>query len=141
MIGVVYDPVNAVLYDATAGEGVRRNGRAFCAPDNTLERSAHALKVFCDCSFELHPQRAEIEAGVRRLTKKLGYGSVLIRMGGGAVMNACSVFEKPPACYFKQPKMKADGGSIWDFAATACLFAELNRSVTDFHITRGKMNA
>lgn len=133
MIGVVYDPVNAVLYDAIAAQGVRRNGVTLTAPNNVISRADHTLQVYCDCSFEMHPQRAEIEAGIQQLYRELGYQGVSIQMGGGAVINACNVFENPPACYFKQPKMKAGGGSIWDFAATACLFVELNRVVSDFH--------
>ena len=47
-------------------------------------------------------------------------------------MNACGVLTTPPACYFKQPK-PSGGGSLWDFAATACLFAEAGAIATDVH--------
>ena len=47
-------------------------------------------------------------------------------------MNACSVLENFPACYFKFPKSKNGGGSIWDFAATTCIYQELGLPATNF---------
>ena len=38
--------------------------------------------------------------------------------GAGGVLNACHVMTEGPACYFKKPKLKQGGGSLWDFAAT-----------------------
>jgi 3'-phosphoadenosine 5'-phosphosulfate (PAPS) 3'-phosphatase len=32
----------------------------------------------------------------------------------------------------KRPKKEKGGGSIWDFAATACIFQELGLPATDF---------
>jgi len=52
---------------------------------------------------------------------------------GGATMNACWVVEHQPACYFKFPKPQDGGGSLWDFAATACLFHELGAIACDFY--------
>ena len=52
---------------------------------------------------------------------------------GGAAMNACWVIENAPAVYFKLPKPEEGGGALWDFAASACLFAELDGAVvSDF---------
>lgn len=50
---------------------------------------------------------------------------------GGAVMNACWVLEKAPACFVKSPKVQEGGGCLWDYAATVCLFQELGAVVTD----------
>jgi len=50
---------------------------------------------------------------------------------GGAAMNACWVLENAPACYFKFPKAQAGGGSLWDYAATACIFQEAGAIATD----------
>ena len=47
-------------------------------------------------------------------------------------MNACRVLAHPSACYFKFPG-PTGGGSLWDFAATACLFAEIGAVATDIH--------
>lgn len=133
MVGVIYDPVEDVLYDSIQGAGVRRNGQSYRAPATVGGRAEQPLQFYCDCSFEMHPDRVRVETGIRRASEIMGYQGFVIHMGGGAVMNACHVFENPPACYFKQPKMKAGGGSIWDFAATASIFAELDRPISDFH--------
>ena len=49
----------------------------------------------------------------------------------GAVLNACRVAEIAPALYFKLPKDTPGGGSLWDFAATACIFNELGLPCSD----------
>ena len=46
-------------------------------------------------------------------------------------MNTIWVLENAPACYIKLPKKEVGGGSIWDFAATACIFTELGLNPTD----------
>ena len=51
--------------------------------------------------------------------------------GGGAVKNACQVLEHPAACYVKLAKTEEGGGSIWDFAASACLFEACGSVVSD----------
>ena len=47
-------------------------------------------------------------------------------------MNALWVLERAPACYFKFPKPQDGGGSLWDYAATACLYVELGAWCSDF---------
>lgn len=47
--------------------------------------------------------------------------------------DACWVVERAPALYFKFPKPKPGGGSLWDFAATTCLFKEFGLPATDIH--------
>ena len=56
-------------------------------------------------------------------------------------MNACKVLTNPFACYLKLPKADG-GGSLWDYAATACLFKEAGAVATDvygknFELNRG----
>jgi 3'(2'), 5'-bisphosphate nucleotidase/myo-inositol-1(or 4)-monophosphatase len=46
-------------------------------------------------------------------------------------MNACNILEKPNSCYFKYPCKGNSGASIWDFAATACLFNEAGAIACD----------
>ena len=48
-------------------------------------------------------------------------------------MNACWVLENAPACFVKNPKPQQGGGSLWDYAATACLFTEIGAVVCDRH--------
>ena len=63
----------------------------------------------------------------------LGYSDSELRIGGGAVLNACALLENPPSVYFKKPKPQFGGGRFWDIAATACLFAEASAFVSDFN--------
>ena len=46
-------------------------------------------------------------------------------------MNACNILEQPNTCYFKYPRKGNSGGSIWDFAATACLFNAAGATASD----------
>ena len=46
-------------------------------------------------------------------------------------MNAIWALENPPACYFKFPK-PSGGGSLWDYAATACIYQEAGAVAVDF---------
>ena len=47
-------------------------------------------------------------------------------------MNAIWVAEQGPAILVKPPKEPLGGGSLWDYAATACIFSELGLAATDF---------
>lgn len=58
-------------------------------------------------------------------------GEYQVISDGGAVMNACCVLENAPACFVKNPKPQQGGGSLWDYAATACLFTEIGAVVCD----------
>jgi len=131
MIGVVYDPVEAKLYRAVYGQGIAINGIAW--DRNGVDRTGNErLRLYCDCTFEKLPSRGEIVAEMEVLAERLDYAGLEVMIGGGAVLNACWVLEKGPSCYFKKPKIAMGGGSIWDFAATACLFAEAKAYARDF---------
>jgi 3'-phosphoadenosine 5'-phosphosulfate (PAPS) 3'-phosphatase len=52
---------------------------------------------------------------------------------GGAVINACHALESAPGCHFKFAKPEEGGGSIWDYAATACLFEQAGAFVSDVY--------
>ena len=47
-------------------------------------------------------------------------------------MNACKVLANPHACYVKFPKQNG-GGSLWDYAGTACIFSEVGAIATDIY--------
>ena len=55
---------------------------------------------------------------------ELGFQNFAIENLAGAVLNACWVIDKAHGCYFKVPKPQTGGGSLWDFAATACIAKE-----------------
>ncbi len=138
MIGVIFDPVENILIEAIAGVGVLRNGQSFNL--HTAGVSGVPLYYYCDCSFETHPQRTQMVANMELVAQALGSSDLVVKIGGGAVMNACHVLQHPSACYFKLPKMKAGGGSIWDFAATAAVFQCLDVPATNFHGERMDLN-
>ncbi len=60
--------------------------------------------------------------------------------GAGSVLNAIHVLENGPACMIKLPKKENGGGSLWDFAATACIFQELGLPATNFKGGRLDLN-
>lgn len=130
LIGVVYDPYAQTLYHAVKGAGAWRNGQAIIAA-SLAEPAEQTLCFITDKSFELDPLYSATVEGLQRLAEQLGFGGARIQLQGGAAMNACQVLENPAACYVKFPKPQAGGGSVWDYAATACLFREAGAQVSD----------
>lgn len=121
LIGVVYDPVNEVLYHALIGGGAYRNGKPII-----LKQSSEWMPlVFAhDRSFESDSNREKILTSLKFFAPDLGCSHVDVRRFGGAAINACRILDHAMGCYFKFPKAEQGGGSLWDFAATACLFHE-----------------
>ena len=128
-IGVVVDPVTGDEYVAVRGQGVRRNGQPWSPADSPGD----TLSVFGDRSFRDHARHDELVRGLEALAEELGCRELRVHTTSAAVMNACQVLAHPPACYFKLPKPQAGGGSLWDYAATACLFQEAGAPATDIH--------
>ena len=121
-IGVVYDPVEQTLYHAVKGQGAFRNEQAW-----KVQSSGTSFHLIADRSFARQPHYAETLAAIKRMADC----PVETILHGGAAMNACWVLEKAPACYFKFPKPDDGGGSLWDYAATACIFREAGAVATD----------
>ena len=128
-IGVIYDPVEATVLHAISGVGSFRDGHQW--PTEPQPRG-EVLSVFADRSFLATDDHKGIVDGLGAIARDMGLTGVRLHATGGAVMNACWVLAHPPACYFKQPK-PSGGGSLWDFAATACLFQELGAVATDMN--------
>lgn len=138
VIGVIVDPVTERLYRAVRGAGIQMNGVPWTAPQ--APEQAEQLRFCCDCTFASDPDRERVSAAMQGFAREQGYAEALIHIGGGAVLNACYVLEHPPAIYFKRPKPRLGGGAYWDFAATACLFAEAGAHVSDFSGKRLELN-
>jgi len=128
-IGVVYDPVSATLLHAVKGRGAFLDGQPWPTQAQT---SQERLTVFADRSFRERDDYAAVTRGLQQIADDLGLSGVDMSPTRGAVMNACGVLANEPACYFK-PRKPAGGGSLWDFAATACLFNEVGAVATDMH--------
>ena len=125
-IGVVYDPVREVLYQATKGQGMQRNGKPW-----KLEPKAKVLTCHYDLSFEGHPAFGKVMDELGQYARSCGLEGLAASQNGGAVINACHALENAPGCYFKFPKKEEGGCSIWDYAATACLYQEAEAIVSD----------
>lgn len=128
LLGVVHDPVTKNTYHAIKGQKAFRNGKPFVLPPQ-----GKALTFVADRSMLTYPQFEQVRSDLLQKAKARGLEKVEIIAHGGVVMNAIWVLEHPPACYFKFPKPQAGGGSLWDFAATACIFRELKLPATTYH--------
>jgi len=127
-LGVVYDPLSQTLYHAIKGGGAFSNEQPLspsaAAPNNLLN-------FITDKSFADDPLFSATIDRLQGLARQLGYTGANLILQGGAALNACQVLTAAPACYFKFPKIQTGGGSVWDYAATACLFGEAGAPVGD----------
>lgn len=129
LIGVVADPVTSTLRHAVAGGGAFVDGEPW--PERQLV-DRNELVVFADPSLLAGDDRELVESGLDAAAADLGFGGVDLRFGAGAVLNACGVLDERAACYPKFP-VPTGGGHLWDYAATACIAAEVGAVVTDIH--------
>lgn len=129
LIGVVYDPLARTLYRAVQNAGAWRDGQRLASP--IAAARGNILKFITDKSFAADPLYPKTLAELERLAVALGYAGAALTLQGGAALNACQVLTAAPACYFKFPKPQPGGGSVWDYAATACLFREVGAIACD----------
>jgi len=127
-IGVVYDPTTDTIYHASKGSGVFKNG----LPWNIIQSNDH-LTYVTDRRLKDTPRLAELETLLHNKVGELGLTGVQEISGSGSVLNAILALENAPACMLKFPKKEDGCGSIWDFAATACIYNELDFTCTNFH--------
>ena len=127
-IGVVYDPVHNVLWEAAIGSEVKKNNQPWM-----MNSDSEVLTFTYDRSFEKHPERQKVLDELNSYAQALGLTKVHAIQYGGAVINACHALESAPGCHFKFAKPEEGGGSIWDYAATACLFEQAGASVSDVY--------
>jgi len=132
-IGVVFDPSTDTLYHAIKGNGVFKNGLPW-----EINPANEHLTYVTDRKLKDTPGLAEIESLLNEKVEKLGLNGVKEIDGAGAVLNSILVLENGPACMLKLPKKARGGGSIWDFAATACIYQELGLPATNFE--RGRLD-
>jgi fructose-1,6-bisphosphatase/inositol monophosphatase family enzyme len=128
LIGVVYDPTTGTQYQAVAGQGALRNGVSWQLGACPVSAALHLI---ADRSLPKQPQFDAALEQLRGVATDLGNDALETDLTGGAVMNALWVLERAPACYFKFPKPQNGGGSLWDYAATACIYGELGAWCSD----------
>ncbi len=134
-IGVVYDPVDDVLWQGTRGQGILRNGIPW-----SMSSPANELTFTYDRSFESHPRQMRVLEALESYACSMGLRGLRAIHYGGAVINACHALEQAPGCHFKFAKPQEGGGSLWDYAATACLFEEAGAVVSDVRGTALDLN-
>lgn len=127
LIGVVYDPTNEELFTAIAEDGISCNGVSLSPTSATetyyfiSDRSLRKDPNYTTCAEEQKAIAKEHKLIFEE--KALNFGAVksvlaLIRLGSGV---------------FCKPAKESDGcGSIWDYAATACIFQELGYRATAY---------
>lgn len=121
-IGVVFDPVTETLYHAVKGAGAYKNNMPW-KPNLSLPDKS-CFNLYIDRSFIDHKNYNSIISRFQNLVQELKLNHLKIEKLAGAVLNACWIIDNAPACYFKIPKPQIGGGSLWDFAATACIISE-----------------
>lgn len=126
-IGVVFDPSKNNLYCAIKGNGVFKNGTKWI-----IENKNDYLTYVTDRKLDVTPRANEIQTLLKEHANTLKAARIQEISGAGSVLNAMLVLENGPACMLKFPKKENGGGSIWDFAATACIYNELGRSATNY---------
>ena len=129
LIGVVYDPASGVLLHAIKGQGSYRNLNLFSKAQDT----SNSLMVYADASFKIHENYESALSTLAECAQTLCLDGVTFVYGNGAVKNACHVFDSSHACYLKLPIKEDGGGSIWDFAATACIAQQAGAWVSNIY--------
>jgi len=130
LIGVVYDPSSKTLYHAVYNAGAYKNRESW----NPLVEQTETQSAFLflnDRSFVSNLRCEATLDAFESFARESGYSGLETRFVGGAAMNAIWALENRPACYFKFPKPNG-GGSLWDYAATACIYREAGAIATDF---------
>lgn len=127
VIGVVFNPSTETIYHAIKGKGVYRNRIPW-----SIKNTNDYLTYVTDKKLMYTPKFAEIQNILNKHKADLELKDIKEISGAGAVMNAILVLENGPACFLKFPKKDIGGGSIWDFAATACIYQELGLTATNF---------
>lgn len=126
-IGVVYDPSTDILYHAIKGHGAFKNGSPW-----KIKPTNEYLSYVTDRKLEDTPRRTEIKNLLDEKVSALALTGIKEIAGSGSVLNAILVLENGPACMLKFPKLEKGGGSIWDFAAVACIYNELGLPATNY---------
>ena len=98
-IGVVYDPVHDVLWEAAIGRGVKKNDQPWMMNSNS-----DVLTFTYDRSFEKHPERQRVLDELNSYAQAMGLTNVYATQYGGAVINACHALESAPGCHIKLAK-------------------------------------
>jgi fructose-1,6-bisphosphatase/inositol monophosphatase family enzyme len=126
-IGVVFNPSTNTIYYAIKGDGAYKNDHPW-----KIKPTNNHLTYVTDKKLNDTPHSDKIKELLSQKVAQLSLNGVKEIDGSGSVLNAIFVLENGPACMLKFPKKENGGGSIWDFAATACIYHELGLPATNF---------
>lgn len=138
LIGVVFDPVTQNLYTAVKGQGAFKNHKSW-QPDLQLE-GKRTFTLHMDRTFPIYEHYDEFITSLENQLQELSINELQLQKLAGGVLNAIWTLDQAPGCYFKLPKPTPGGGSLWDFAATACIFNELGAPASSFDGTALDLN-
>ncbi|MBD1390953.1 inositol monophosphatase [Neiella sp. HB171785] len=145
LLGVVYDPVSATLYQGMNPAVALGEPALLLRQRKTWrlakEQAQQPLSVFFDRSFTAQDEFPAIKGAMSDIAAALGYAGIKCFDQAGSVMNAVNMLERAPACYFKFPRAKPGGGSLWDVAATAALASAGGAWVSDMDGQPLQLNA
>ncbi|NND08197.1 MAG: inositol monophosphatase [Saprospiraceae bacterium] len=131
VIGVVHNPPTNKIWHAISGQGAFINETGIDLA--TIEDDGSSIQYFVDRSFLDDPRFEDTKAMLESYDQRLLPKSTSLDYVGGAVMQAMTALNYSRGCYFKYPKVDNSGGSIWDYAATNCIYRELKLFATDIH--------
>jgi fructose-1,6-bisphosphatase/inositol monophosphatase family enzyme len=134
-IGVVFNPSTNTIYSAIKGNGAYKNDKLW-----EIKSTNKHLTYMTDGKLNDTPHADKIKELLNEKIAQLGLNGMKEIDGAGSVLNAIFVLENGPACMFKFPKKEKGGGSLWDFAATACIYNELGLRATNFEGGRLDLN-
>lgn len=137
LIGVVYDPLKDDLYHAFKGSGSCLNDKPLVPP---LPDKNRPLLLTTDHSFSNDTLYQKTKDRFHHMAIELGYSGGEIHWRTGAVLNACAILHDSNRCYFKYPRRQDTGGSLWDYAATACLFKQTGAFAGDIYGNSMQLN-
>lgn len=131
-IGVIFDPRENILYHSVKDVGVFRNEQPWNL-DSHSDLAGKTFTFYSDRSFLDGELFEKCVVKLKAIAGELGCSNFKVITHGAAALNACWVLDHAPACYFKFPKKEEGGGSLWDFAASACIFNEIGAVAGDIH--------
>jgi fructose-1,6-bisphosphatase/inositol monophosphatase family enzyme len=126
-IGVVFNPSTDTVYHAVKGNGAYKNDKLW-----EIKPINNHLTYVTDGKLSDTPHADKIKELLNEKVAQLSLNGIKEIDGAGSVLNAILVLENKPACMLKFSKKAIGGGSIWDFAATACIYHELGLPATNF---------
>lgn len=118
LAGVIYDPMNDDLYDATKGGGARLNGQPIVAPNRTMPQTLAETLVATGFGYRAERRKHQAEALVDILPKIRD-----IRRGGAAAADLCHLAIGRVDAYFEL------GLNPWDYAAGLLIARECGCTV------------